>query len=55
MGIIDKERFGILIGMKEYQWVCVFMICANNKKKKEIKKKKNWKDGEHKSTGNKSF
>jgi len=53
MGIIDKERFGIPIGMKEYQWVCVFMICANKKRKK--KRKEELKDGEHKSTGNKSF
>jgi len=37
--------------MNEYQRMCVFMVRA---KRKEKKKKRKLKDGENKSTGNKS-
>jgi hypothetical protein len=52
MGFENYRKVGISIGMREYHWICVFMICAN----KTIKiKKKREKDGENKSTGNKSI
>jgi hypothetical protein len=46
MGIFIKRKIWISIGMKEYPWMCVFMIYANETKGK---------DGENKSTGDKSY
>ena len=27
-GILNKRKIGISIGMKEYHWMCVFMVYA---------------------------